>query len=190
MGKKQKLQVRLLAVALPEQVVNERRRKARLDRDRRLNHSKKYMELLGWQIMITTVSEKKMCSKNVCSTYALRWRIETMFKSWKSYFRLGQVPQNASEAFICNLVYSKLIHICLFQCVFQNIRSQQSKLDRAISALKLASIMQNTFSIHLNQMIMQIPAQTLLDITLYHCRYDKRKNRSHYFVDLNCTLLG
>jgi hypothetical protein len=189
-GKKQKLKVRLLALPLPEDVANERRRKARANRDRRLNHSKQYMDLLGWQILITSVPATKMCSKVVCSTYALRWRIETMFKAWKSHFQLGQIPPKASGSFICNLVYAKLIHISLFQCLFQRIRAHLPGITNTISPLKLSSVIQNLFCFHMDSVISEIPIQTFYTTTLYHCRYDKRKDRSHYFQNLHNTLLG
>lgn len=189
-GKKQQLKVRLVALPLPEEVANERRRKARANRDRRLNHSKQYMDLLGWQILITSVCATKMSSQLVCSTYALRWRIETMFKAWKSHFRLGQIPQKASASFICNLVYAKLIHISLFQCLFQQIRTHVPASLGTISPLKLASIIQNLFGFHMDSIISEIPIETFYSTTLYHCRYEKRKDRSHYFQNLHNTLLG
>ncbi len=55
MGTKNKISVRLVAIPLPQSIANERRRKARLNRDKRNNYSKEYYALLGWQILITNV---------------------------------------------------------------------------------------------------------------------------------------
>src|SRR5262249_5689651 len=51
----QKLRVRLVAQPVPEAVANERRRKARSNRDRRLNPSAQRLFLLGWNLFVTNV---------------------------------------------------------------------------------------------------------------------------------------
>lgn len=55
MGSKEKISCRLVAIALPEKVVAERRRKAKADRNKKANHSDQYFELLGYSIYITNI---------------------------------------------------------------------------------------------------------------------------------------
>ena len=88
LGEKEKLPVRIIAIPLEEAVAANRRRKARQDRDRRMNPGKKRLFLLGWEIFITNVSGKKLSFKEISDIYIIRWRIEIIFKSWKSYFKI------------------------------------------------------------------------------------------------------
>ncbi len=83
-GKDKKLKVRLVAIKLSHEQAAQRKRKAKQDRDRRLNHSKGYYELLGYIIFITTVTEQIWNEQQVAAAYRVRWNIEIQFKSWKA----------------------------------------------------------------------------------------------------------
>ena len=85
-GKEYKLKVRLVAIPLPEAQANERIRKSRTDRDKRLNHSPEYDYLLGYSIFITNIEPVKCDAEQIRQLYRLRWRIEIIFKSWKFVF--------------------------------------------------------------------------------------------------------
>ncbi|NJW54224.1 transposase [Salinimicrobium oceani] len=39
---------------------------------------------MGWSIYITTLPKNKAEANTIFSLYKLRWRIEIIFKSWKS----------------------------------------------------------------------------------------------------------
>jgi hypothetical protein len=83
LGVKKRLPMRLVAVRVPAKVAAERRRKARADRDSRVNHDAEYYELLGWSILITNLARHLIEETNLVELYALRWRIENIFKAWK-----------------------------------------------------------------------------------------------------------
>ena len=187
-GAKAQVPVRLVAVPVPETVAAERRRKARLNRDRRTNPSQEHMRLLGWTILVTTVPAERLDSCVLVNTYALRWRIETLFKAWKSHFRFGSVPPYASSTFVCALILAGLIHVAVFQCVFQALHSRDTAELPHLSPLKLASIIQNLAAIELQTIIDATDEQKLLDMTLYHCRYDRRKRLNYYQALENLTL--
>ena len=78
---KHQVKVRLIALPIPPEQAQERRRKARIDRDRRLNHSDEYYELLGYSIYITNIPYKLCNAEEIFLLYKLRWRIEIIFKS-------------------------------------------------------------------------------------------------------------
>lgn len=82
------LQVRLLALPLDPAVAASRRRLARANRDRRLQHSDAYYYLLGWTLLLTNASAARLPLRLAGCVYRLRWRIEIIFKSWKSYLGL------------------------------------------------------------------------------------------------------
>jgi hypothetical protein len=92
LGAKVKLPVSVVAFKLPEKIAAERRRKAREDRDRRLNHNEQYYELLGWTILITNLPNSLLAEVDLLNLYSLRWRIENIFRAWKG----GLCPGNLS----------------------------------------------------------------------------------------------
>ena len=82
-GAAAQLPVRLTAVRLNSQEAAKRRREAKANRDRRLKLSRKRMELLGWSITLDNLPPQIPASR-VYPLYALRWRVEIVFKSWKT----------------------------------------------------------------------------------------------------------
>lgn len=188
-GGTEKLPVRLIAVPVPEAVAAQRRRKARLNRDRRLNPSDQRLRLLGWQILITTVPSSQLSTQDVITLYSLRWRIETLFKAWKSHFRFGSIPTHATATFVTVLIMAGLLYVAVFQCLFQTLQRYQTRQHPHISPLKLASILQNLAAIELQTIIHHIPTDEFLKLTLYYCRYDQRQNPNHYQI-LNDLSLG
>jgi len=87
----QRLPVRVLAFPLPGEQVAVRQRQARANRDRRLRHSPEYYQLLAWNIFITNAPPQRLAFAQAAKLYQLRWRIEIIFKSWKSHLGLGQL---------------------------------------------------------------------------------------------------
>jgi hypothetical protein len=87
-GSQERLPVRVVAIPVPEHVAGERRRKLLHNRDRRLNPDPTHLALLGWEIFLTNVPRNIWDAKTVCHIYGVRWRIEIVFKSWKSHFKI------------------------------------------------------------------------------------------------------
>ncbi len=119
---KHQVKVRLIALAIPDEQAAERRRKARTDRDRRLNHSEGYYELLGNSIYITNTSPEQCNAEKIFLLYKLRWRIEIIFKNRKSCFSLEKTIHHQCKnaiRFNC-IIYLMLLYIFLFHVVWWN----------------------------------------------------------------------
>jgi len=180
LGGKKNLNVRLVAIRLPEQQANYRRRKARENKDIRSNHSKEYYELLGYDIFITTENETILTTKQIASIYGLRWRIESIFKCWKSHFHLQElIPFKCSltKQRVEAIIYMMLIFIVMFQVnIYNFVLMKTEKLKNCfISLFKLCKyVANNIFS------FLEHPINLLLDQIIYYCRYDKRKKRINY----------
>lgn len=179
-GRDQRTELRVVAVKLPEGQAEQRIRKARQDRDKRLNHSKEYYELLGYSVYMTSESADDLSVKQIVALYGCRWRIETIFKCWKSHFNLQKVmPQNVSltkeraEA----IIYMMLIFILLFQVnVYdQVLRQAQADTDRVVSLVKLCQyVAQNIW------LFLTTDHQELIKGIFYYCCYDRRRNRLNF----------
>ncbi|MBT1712483.1 IS4 family transposase, partial [Fulvivirgaceae bacterium PWU5] len=119
-GAKHTFSVRLVMIPLSEKQASERRRRARLDRDKRMNHSKTYYKWLGYSAHITTVDKAVWTAKDVVKAYRVRWQIEIIFKSWKTCFHLQEMIQEGgqNEHRVKVSIYLMLLFICLFMKEF------------------------------------------------------------------------
>ena len=79
--------VRLVCAPVSEEIANLRRMKAR--NETRRNPSKALLELLSWTILITTIPSERADFKKRLAIYGLRWRIEILFKAWKSHTKFA-----------------------------------------------------------------------------------------------------
>jgi hypothetical protein len=178
---KEMLSARLIAVRLPETVAAERRRKARSNRDRRLNHSDEYFQLLGWNIFITNVPQELLAAGALIKLYELRWRIEIIFKAWKTHFNIDWIT-NASAEQVLMIIVAKLIWITWFCVQFTQLVSQKIN----VSLLRLADWWSKFAPVIFQTN--QLTPETLRKLIVYYCRYDKRKKRPNFLE--KCACLG
>lgn len=175
----QKLPVRLVAIPLPEPVAAERRRKAKQNRDRRCKPKARHLALLGWAIFVTNVSSEVLSAKEVAKVYGLRWRIETIFKAWKSYFRITAVPKG-SEAQLLSVIYARLIFITVMAQLcdggWQDPWKAQAPPPRSL--LKIAGLIGDFFLSLCLQAWQPRLAEALLLQLNYHGRYERRARQN------------
>jgi hypothetical protein len=105
----QRLPCRLVAVRVPSQVAEERRRKLRAEakRDGR-TPSARPLALCDWVIFLTNVPPERLRVAELLVLARARWQIELLFKLWKSH---GQVDESRSAKpyrILCE-VYAKLL---------------------------------------------------------------------------------
>lgn len=74
-GKERKIWVRLVMLPLTSTQVAEKIRKAKKDRDARINHSKEYYLWLKFNVYITSVDNEIWDSSEVGKAYKVRWQI-------------------------------------------------------------------------------------------------------------------
>ena len=180
-----KVLVRLVAIRLPPEVAAQRRRQARQNRDRRSAPSAERLALLGWALFITNVPASTWSAQTVAEVYGLRWRIETIFKAWKSHFGLAQVPSKASKNQVESLICAKLIFITLFQvCFWQRHALGAETQGRApLSLLKVAQAAQSYLLILVLHQLGIDPVIAWEHLLDAHCRYERR-TRKHFMQDM------
>ena len=116
------LKIRLIAEKVPDDVANERRRKARQTAKKKgRTPTEKHMFLLGWSLYITNVEEERLKAESVRLLYSLRWQIELVFKSWKSYHGLTEVKGERPERIEC-FIYGRLIMMVIMAFLFGSVR--------------------------------------------------------------------
>ena len=136
---KEKVRVRLVAQPVAQALADERRRKAKSNRDRRLNPSKRKLYLLGWNIFVTNVSRTVWPAGALQPIYRLRWRIEIIFKAWKSHLGLRQL--NCRSASLLSLsVLTKLL-FCIAVYRLCDALQWTGSASHHVSLLRLARIL-------------------------------------------------
>jgi len=175
-GEKCRLPVRLVMVPLPSDIVAERKRRARKDRDRRLNHSKAYYEWLGYNCFITNVGEHVWSTRQVAEAYKVRWQIEMIFKSWKSGFNLESMlkEQFKNVHRIITAIFLMLVFICLFvQKIYRHftLAAKRTK-GKTVSLLKLSKYVASNL-----YFVFSASHAVLLEQIAKYCCYEKRTDR-------------
>jgi IS4 transposase len=93
-------------IPLPASVANERIRKAKCDRDKRVNHGEEYYLWLRYSVLITSVGEQVWTPTQIAEVYGVRWQIEIIFKSWKSGAGLNKLlHERVTDANRVKVVY-------------------------------------------------------------------------------------
>ena len=170
--------VRLVAAPVSSKVANERRRKAK--NKKKYNPSKKVLELMSWTIFITTIPTSQASFKQILAIYGLRWKIEIIFKIWKSHMQFGNI-HNVSEnqlyvllftRFILIVMYThKLYHPCLI-----SIRKQAKKELSMIKFFKYVIANPEKIAIILKALYQSAENQKkALNTIARYCTYDSRK---------------
>jgi hypothetical protein len=103
------LPCRIIAVRLPQEVVDRRRQRANANARRKgRTLSARHLALLAWNVFMTNVPATMLSAEQVARLYPVRWQVELVFKLWKSEFALDRVAGLRRERVLCEL-YAKLI---------------------------------------------------------------------------------
>jgi hypothetical protein len=173
-GKDEKVKARLVAVKLPAEQANERRRKAKNDRHRNANHNKTYYYLLGYSIFITNVKEDIWSYKEVAEAYRVRWQVEILFKSWKSGFCMERlIPDAVSNTErVESILYLLLLYMVWCQeLVYDKVRKYASEKEKMmLSMIRVAQwAITNTLKWLNGKLTVPLKREVL-----YYCCYDTR----------------
>lgn len=177
LGVGEKLPVRIVAIPIPQSEADARRRALRTNRDRRCQPSKEHLALCGWEIFITNVHADVWPMEVVCHIYNLRWRIEIVFKSWKSHFRMRDVA-GSSAAGVQIAICARLIWAMLFQAFFAAVRADACGDAHTVSLLKCAKLFEVCCLVALGSGLTTSVTNLGL-LVLRNVRYDKRRRRSY-----------
>jgi hypothetical protein len=175
--------VRLIAAPVNEETANLRRMKAKKE-TKGHNPSAAVLELMGWTIFLTNLGPEVSFSE-LLESYGLRWRIEVIFKAWKSNMDFHIIHRVSELEFkIC--LTAKLVSITvgmghLYRRCYERMREATG---RDLSLLKftryLARHPQRFVSIHA-WLLEGAPATSSTCIALRkYCCYDQRKRLNYH----------
>jgi hypothetical protein len=109
LGKQQRLPVRLLAVRVPQEKADQRRRQLHTEARRRGQAvSQTRLALADWTILVTNAPAALLSLAEALALARARWQIEILFKLWKSHALLASW-RSAKPGHILTEVYAKLL---------------------------------------------------------------------------------
>jgi hypothetical protein len=182
--------VRIVAVPVTEEIASRRRAKAKRDACGH-NPSKKVLDLMSWTIFISTIPKERAPFKQICKMYSLRWRIEIIFKAWKSHVGFAKC-HDVSECQLRTFLIARLIMIviyvhCVYSPCFNIIRKEY---NRDLSLLKLFKYLTQNINILVIMIAFALNlTQNSLDIEnakinlVKYCSYDIR-SRTNFIQQL------
>jgi Transposase DDE domain len=106
---KEMKEVRLVGNKLPEEKINERKRKANQKLEASGQSMKEREKLtLEWNLMITNIGSDMLDAETIYELYRLRWVIELVFKGLKGSLDFDKLGNAGGSYFQC-LFYGKMI---------------------------------------------------------------------------------
>ena len=175
--------VRLLAAPVDEETANLRRMKAKKE-TRGHNPSKAVLELMDWTIFITTISETRADFDRILALYGLRWRIEVIFKAWKSHMKFHLLHRVSK----CQLMILLKARLLLITCATNILHGPlavglRQRYQRRLSLLKFMRYLsggQENFLRALRALLNgAAPLHTFYKALVRYCCYDKRKRQNY-----------
>lgn len=175
----EKVRLRLVAEPVAAPVANERRRKARQNRDRRLKPGAERLLLLGWNIFLTNVPATVWPPKALFWVYRLRWRIEILFKAWKSHGHFRELNLR-SELQLRLSVLTKLL-FCMVAANFSDTLEACCGGQQQVSLLRVTRMLGQCACLFAAAVLQLTPAQWLAHQARQHIFYEKRSDRKNFY---------
>ena len=138
LGTHDQVTARLIAVRMPEAIVNERRRQAHaVAKKHGYTPSQAHLTLLGWNLFVTNVPVTVWPPQTIGTVYSFRWQVELVFKAWKSGLHLATLTSTTKHSTLCYL-YGRMLLIVLTFALCPSLRAAAwQKQQREVSLLKL-----------------------------------------------------
>ena len=118
LGATHRLSARLLAVWVPQEVADQRRRRLREDAQRKGKVvTATRLALAAWTILVTNVPPDRLELPEALVLARTRWQIELLFKLWKSHGRVDEARSAKPWRVLCE-VYAKLLAMVVQHWLF------------------------------------------------------------------------
>ncbi|HDR8434426.1 TPA: IS4 family transposase [Bacillus cereus] len=145
-GQNQKLPARVIIHRLTDDQTQTRlKNQAIREKKKGIVMKDKSKRLMGINVYITNTSLEEVPTNYVHSLYSLRWQIEILFKTWKSFFEIDECKNIKRERLECHL-YGQLISILLCSStMFQMHQFLLEKKNQELSEYKAIYIIKDYF---------------------------------------------
>lgn len=175
--------IRLVTAPVDAETANLRRRKAKIETHGH-QPSPEVLALMDWTIFITTIPAALASFKEILAIYGFRWRIEVIFKGWKSHLKFP-ILHRVSKLQLAILLKARLLIItaCTNLVYGPLERTLLRNYDRRLSLLKFMRFLSQNPA----RFICTFRSLTLTDLEnralhetlVRYCCYDLRKRQNY-----------
>jgi hypothetical protein len=190
LGAQQHLPARLLAVRLPQEVADQRRRRLRaVARDRGRTPSAARLAWCDWTLLVTNTPPHLLSVREALVLARARWQIELLFRLWKSQGHIDESRSGKPWRVLCE-VYAKLLAMVVQHWLL--LTGCWAYPDRSL--VKAAQTVR-LHALHLAS-VLTCPLALCAAITLLHrclaagCRLNRRKKKPNTYQLLLDPSLG
>ena len=184
--------VRLIAAPVGEDVANQRKRKAKKEMKGHNPCSGLFYQM-GWTIFLTTIPKEEAEFQKILLIYGLRWRIEIIFKIWKSHMQFDKVHKVSENQFRTLLTARFIMIAVCTHHIYHSFYQRIHKIyKRELSMMKLFKyLMKNPEKIiecFSKQSCEFSDGKLLLEALTRYCTYDKRRKRRNFHQTMEQAL--
>jgi IS4 transposase len=162
-------------------VAHRRRHKAKTSAQQRHRSppGAEHLFLMGWNLFLTNVPAAMWPPQTLVAVYRLRWRIEIIFKTWKSHLGLCQL--NCRTPVLLQLsVLTKLL-FCALVCQLADLLELYCGSDQHVSRLRRGRIL-GQCACWFSATVLGISVARWLEFCLArHAFYEQRQDRKNYY---------
>ena len=178
-GKEDRVEVRIVAAEVSQEIADRRRRKAKKE-NKGHNPGKEALFLMGWTIYLTSLAGKDLDVNEFLELYGLRWRIENIFKTWKSHFNFDKI-HTVGEKQLRLILMARFIAISLFyeQIYIPLSNMVAKKSNNILSLMKLMRYISMNFKAIPQLLKAAHGSRENLKFVNKYCTYDKRKRPNY-----------
>ncbi|MBY7113197.1 IS4 family transposase [Bacillus sp. 17RED48] len=127
-GQYQKLPARVIIHRLTKEQTEKRlKEQAKKEKKKGITYKERSKRLSGINVYITNLPAENVPTEHIHDLYSLRWQIEILFKTWKSFFQIDKCKEIKKERLQYHL-YGQLISILL--CSSTMFKMRQLLLDK------------------------------------------------------------
>ena len=162
--------MRLVAVPTPEEIANLRRMRAKKN-TKGHRPAEELLELMTWTIFFTTLDRDRFSSRHIATLYGIRWRIENIFKTWKSYCSFDRIHHVGKEQlFILLIVRLLMISLLYYHHAFIPLFNLMHKEKRELSLMMFIRYAQHNLSLVFRLLSIENPTtEQIMPIRKYCC---------------------
>lgn len=118
------VKLRLVGFAVPEEIANTRKRKARRTAQKKgYTVSQRTLFYCNWSLFVTNASMERLPGEMLRTLYRLRWNVELIFKSWKSVVRIHKTNVRKNQYRLRCELYAKLILVTIVHRIYHHLNS-------------------------------------------------------------------
>jgi Transposase DDE domain len=184
----QKFKARLLAAPVPEETANLRRMRAKKEMNGHAP-SQELLALMSWSVFLTTIDDSAIGFPQVLRLYAIRWRIENIFKTWKSNFHFDKIHRVSEIQLRILLTARFMIISILYEKLFIPLAHRvRATSKRVLSLMKFMRYLSRNLNRLPDLINGSNPHGHAFQAILRYCVYAKRK-RPH-FIDQTDLILA